>query len=133
MIARLIEFARVTDPRGRLIVAQIGDGLPFEARRFFTMFEAGWGVERGGHAHRHQSQLLVCFGGRVTVIADVGEDPQKFVLDSEERGLFVPPLNWLQLRMDRGAFLLVLCDAEYDESDYIRNRAEFDAMTRVAA
>ena len=48
------------------------------------------------------------------------------MLDSPARGLLVGPGLWREMRdFSADAVLLVLADAEYDASDYVRDRDQF--------
>jgi hypothetical protein len=44
------------------------------------------------------------------------------VLNSPDRGLYIPPLTWgNQFQFSNDAVLLVLASHEYDDADYIRD------------
>jgi dTDP-4-dehydrorhamnose 3,5-epimerase-like enzyme len=117
---RLIEMQVVSDQRGGMLVC---DGFPFEARRFFVIHGHRMsGVARGGHAHREQHQLLTCLLGSVDVVAERDGRREQFTLYGQPRALYLPPMTWVDLTVGRGAALLVLASAEYDEADYIRDR-----------
>ena len=126
---RVIEFASVNDKRGGLIVA---DALPFDAKRVFFREQNTYKTSFGGHAHKSLEQMLVCMGGRIVVDA-VNQAGQKwqFNLRTPHCGIYVPPMVWLDLDICFGSTLMVLCSEPYAESDYIRDRADFDQ--RLAA
>jgi dTDP-4-dehydrorhamnose 3,5-epimerase-like enzyme len=84
------------------------------------------GAKRGHHAHRLCSQFLLCVSGAVDVVCDDGRDRKRFSLDHPELALFVPPGLWLEIGAgQRDPVIIVLCDRLYEESDYIRDYAEF--------
>ena len=101
-------------------------------RVFFVRGDAG--DIRGQHAHRQCSQLLVCVTGSVEVLASNGATERRHRLDDPTIGLLVPPMIWCeQVYESKGSVLLVLCDREYDEADYIRDRDEYDRLTHDPA
>jgi WxcM-like, C-terminal len=125
--ARLIKVPRYVDPDGGglLVVTEVGKQVPFKIERMFTIV-APAGAKRGHHAHRLCSQFLLCVSGAVDVVCDDGRDRKTFSLDHPELALFVPPGLWLEIGAGRDdAVIIVLCDRLYEESDYIRDYAEF--------
>jgi len=124
--ARLIDFGRVHDDRGLLIV---GDHLPFGARRIFTVQGVPDGANRGIHAHRKCQQLLVCLQGSVVAVVDDGVQRREVVLDDPAVALYMPALTWgTQNNYSADAVLLVLASDHYDKADYIDDYAEFQAL-----
>ncbi len=107
------------------MVAEGSDQLPFPIKRIFTL-HARRGAERGKHAHRQCSQLMLCTHGSVDIVCDDGREQRVFPLDRNNKGLLVPPMIWsiVGVRSDDAA-LLVLCDRLYEEEDYIRDHCEF--------
>ena len=123
---KMVDLQTVVDDRGALMVAEVGNHVPFTIARVFAVSGVEDGGRRGGHAHLALNQLMVCLAGAVDVDVDDGEGSHTFKLDSPAQGLHVPPGLWAE-QTYRGpdAVLLVLCDAAYDENDYLRGRAEF--------
>ena len=127
---RLIDFGRFVDDRGTLIV---GDGLPFGARRIFTVQGVPEGADRGIHAHRACQQLLVCLQGSVVAVVNDGETEHRVLLDDPAVGLYMPALTWgTQKDYSPDAVLLVLASDPYDVEDYIDDFAEFRALAQAA-
>lgn len=113
------------DENGVLCVYECGQQVPFDIRRIFTI-SALVGDIRGDHAHKQCSQLLVCVSGQIRVVCDDGLVVTHHLLDSMNYGLLVPPGIWAKEEyMTDGAVLMVLCDRNYEETDYIRNYKEF--------
>lgn len=122
----LIELPVRRDTRGALAFVEAGKQLPFEARREFHLFELQAGVARGGHAHKACHQFLIAMAGHFTVTTDDGAEVRSWDLRSPTQGLHVPPGHWVELTPAAdGAVLSVLASHGYDESDYIRDRAQF--------
>jgi hypothetical protein len=81
---------------------------------------------RGQHAHRECSQFLMAPTGKIEVAVTDGDRIQEYRLDTPIVGLLVPPLVWAsELFASVTSSLLVLCDREYDEADYIRDWDEY--------
>ena len=128
--ARLVELPVIKDERGRIIVGEYQAGLPFEAQRFFLIFDVPVGELRGVHAHRECHQLLVCLRGSVTARFDDGTRTGEVLLDRPSRGLYLPPMIWGgQSNFSADALLLVLASCPYDRQDYIE---EYDEFLRAA-
>ena len=121
---------QVLDPNGLLVVnAQLGE--PFMVKRVFTVL-APSGALRGQHAHRTCAQFLMAPSGEIVVKASDGEQTRDYRLDGPTVGLFVPPMVWAsELFVSDTSSLLVLCDQEYDESDYVRDWNEYLALRSV--
>jgi len=114
------------DLRGSLSVGEIGQQVPFEVLRYFLVFDVPSAETRGEHAHHDCHQFLVCVAGKVSVVADDGENRQEFMLDRPNLGLHLPPMTWaVQYKYSADAVLLALASHHYSSEDYIRNYDEF--------
>ena len=101
-------------------------GVPFAIAWVFTLSGIAAGATRGNHAHRACSQLVVCLAGRAEVRVDDGHDARVVTLDSAATGVLIPPGLWNVISFATAATVVaVFCDQPYDETDYIRDRAEF--------
>ena len=114
------------DARGGLSVAEIGGALPFVVRRVYWIHGTQPGVSRGFHAHRKLAQLAVCVAGSVRFRLFNGEREEDFTLTDPALGVLISPMIWHEMHdFSPYCVLMVFADAEYDEADYIRERAEF--------
>ena len=128
---RLHRFPRIRDLRGDLSVGEFGRNVPFEAKRYFLVFDVPSAETRGEHAHRQCEQFLICVSGQVSVLVDDGEYRAEFDLIGPNIGLYVPPNIWaVQYKYSPGAVLLVFASHFYDPSDYIRSYDQFLAECR---
>ena len=126
----LHNLRQVVDMRGSLSVAELGQDVPFEARRYFLVYDVPSIEIRGEHAHLLCAQFLVAVKGRVHVVADDGDCREEFVLSQPSQGLFLPPMTWgLQYCYSPDAVLLVLASEHYDADDYVR---DYDDFLRLA-
>jgi len=116
----------IRDLRGNLSVRELGDGLPFQPKRYFVVLDVPSREVRGEHAHRTCAQVLICLRGSVACVVDDGERREEIALDSPEVALHVPPMVWaVQYKYSPDAVLLVLASEPYDPGDYIRDYDEF--------
>lgn len=123
---RIIALSKVSDPRGNLTFLEGGTDLPFEIARVYYLYDVPAGSERGSHAHKELQQLMIAASGSFDVVLDDGEREQRFRLSRPDQGLLICPFIWRSLEnFSSGSLCLVLASAAYDESDYIRDYAEF--------
>lgn len=130
---RTIELPVVADPQGELAFAEGESHVPFPIARVFYVYDVpGWAA-RGGHAHRALEQAVFCLAGRMELTVDDGRQRRSVVLDDPRRGLYLPPLVWHDIGgFAAGTVYMALASAEFDEADYIRDRAEFLRAARAA-
>ena len=128
---RLHRLTRVADMRGSLSVGEFGRTVPFDAKRYFIVFDVPSREVRGEHAHRESHQFLVCVRGSVTAIVDDGEHRAELTLDRPELALHIPPMIWgTQYRYAEDAVLLVFASHYYDPAEYIRDYDTYLAELR---
>lgn len=129
-----IELPNIIDSRGNLTVAEFGKLIPFDAKRFFMVYQVPLVEIRGEHAHHKCHQFLIAARGRISVIADDGFTRQEFILDRPNLGLHLPPLVWgVQYKYSPDACLLVFASDYYDSADYIRDYSEFRQLVGATA
>lgn len=129
--AKLYRMPLIKDLRGTLSFGEVGQHLPFEAKRIFTIFDVPSKDVRGEHAHRSLHQFLICIRGSCSVVLDDGVSRDEVVLDSPTIGLHIPPMVWgIQYKYTSDALLLVLASDIYQADDYIRDYDEFLVLAK---
>lgn len=124
----------IASENGLLLVGEVGKHLGIPVQRFFAVTGVPAGDCRGHHAHRALTQVLVLLQGEVTVVCDDGTTRRTFVLSQAGDKLEIPPGVWAeQIYRDSTTTLLVLCDAVYDEADYLRDYQDFLAWRQEQA
>ncbi len=129
--ARILEFPKVTDPRGNLTFIESQQHVPFEIKRVYYLYDVPGGETRGGHAHKQLEQLIIAASGSFDVVLDDGAEKTKFSLNRSYYGLFVPNMMWRELEnFSSGSVCLVLASRYYDEADYYRDYEDFKKAVR---
>ncbi len=125
-------MTEASDMRGSLSAGEFSRSVPFNALRYFLVYDVPTAETRGEHAHRECQQFLVAVKGSVHVVADDGTRRQEFVLDRPNLGLYLPPMTWgIQYRYSRDAVLAVFASHYYDAGDYIRDYDEYLRQVRA--
>jgi dTDP-4-dehydrorhamnose 3,5-epimerase-like enzyme len=125
----LLNFIPRGDKNGWLVALEAHRQVPFEIKRTYYIYGTQPGVRRGKHAHRHLQQMAVCLHGSCKFFMDDGRVQQEFLLVRPDQGLLIKPMVWHEMHdFSADCILLVLASGPYDESDYIRDRAEFDKV-----
>ena len=127
----LVSLAVRGDHRGSLIALEGGSAqVPFDIARVYYVFATTAGIDRGFHAHYALNQLAIAVSGSCTMLLDDGHKTREVRLDRPDVGLVIGPMVWRVIReLSDDCVLLVLADAPYDESDYIRDYATFTKLT----
>ena len=115
-----------SDRKGNLTVVENGITLPFDVKRVYYLYDVPGGENRGSHAHKDLSQLIIAASGSFTVTLDDGRCKRSFFLNRPYHGLYVKPGMWRDLvDFSSGAVCLVLASDVYKVEDYIR---DYDAF-----
>lgn len=123
---RTIELPRFEDPRGNLSFIEEFKHIPFKIERTYWIYDVPGGQVRGGHAFKEQRELIVALSGSFDVVVDDGSNKQVFSLNRSYYGLYIPAGLWRQMEnFSTNSLALVLSSTPFDETDYIRNYAEF--------
>ncbi|WP_226390363.1 sugar 3,4-ketoisomerase [Penaeicola halotolerans] len=130
-IPQIINFKHTNSEKGLLAFAENSIKLPFELQRVYWITQVSDDVVRGGHAHYTSMQVIVCVRGSVEVqLEDMTGQRFDFTLSDPTQGLYIPKLCWGAMKFKNDALLVGLASDLYQEKDYIRDRAVFDALQR---
>lgn len=128
---KIIELPKISDPRGNLTFIEGGRHIPFDIRRVYYLYDVPGGAERGGHAHKALSQLIIAMSGSFDVILDEGGEKRRFHLNRSYQGLYVCPMMWRELdNFSSGSVCMVLASNIYEASDYYRDYNEYLAALK---
>ncbi len=126
MLGEIIDFPKITDPRGNLTVAEHHKNVPFDIKRVYWTYDIPAGEGRGGHAHKQCRECIIAVSGSFDVCLDDGNGQQTFHLNHPYQGLFVDKGIWRTLHdFSSGSVCLVLASDEFEEEDYIREYDDY--------
>lgn len=125
----IIEFADLGDERGKLVVVEGGQTIPFDIKRVFYIYGSDSTVVRGQHANKESEFVLINVAGKSKVrITDTHEE-LIVSLDRPMMGVFIPKMIWKDMYdFSKDSVLLVLASTHYDGTEYIRNYDEYKKM-----
>ena len=130
----LIPLTIKGDERGNLIAIEECREFPFKIARVYFLYGTNDGVTRGLHAHRKLNQFAVPVAGSCDMLVDDGLRRMSIKLDDPAAGLLLPPMVWREMsNFSNDCVLMVVADAPYDHSDYIRDYDEFVMEARQLA
>ena len=90
------------------------------------LYDVPGGENRGYHAHRELSQLIIAASGSFTVTLDDSKCKRSFLPNRSYQGLYVKPGMWCDLvDFSSGAVCIVLACKVYKAEGYIREYDEF--------
>ena len=117
----LIDLYINKDERGDLIAIQFQKHLDLSIERSFLVFGKK-DFKRGNHAHIKCNQFLCCISGSCEVKCDDGENSCSQILCDPSKILKIPNMIWSsQKYLSENTILIVFCDLDYCEKDYIRD------------
>lgn len=123
---KIIDLPKIADSRGNLTFIEGRGHVPFDIRRVYYLYDVPGGSERGGHAHKELSQLIIAMAGSFDVVLNDGSGEKRFHLNRSYYGLYVCPMIWRELdNFSSGSVCMVLASNLYDESDYYREYYEY--------
>ena len=124
---KFISFNKIGSPNlGYISVGENPENIPFEIKRVYWTYYTPQDVTRGGHAHYDLEQVIVAVSGTITFnTEDLQGNKVEFILDSPDKGLFIPKLIWRDIKFSHNAVLLCMASEKYIASDYIRDYKTF--------
>ncbi|MDO4728970.1 MAG: FdtA/QdtA family cupin domain-containing protein [Bacteroidota bacterium] len=124
----IISIPKIEDTRGNLSVIE-KDTIPFKIKRVYYLYDLPSGVERGGHAHIEQSEVLVALSGSFDVVINDGVQQKIVTLNRPNQGLVITTGIWRELRnFSSGCVCLVVASDVFSEADYIREYTDFKSF-----
>ena len=125
-LCKIVDLPKIEDRRGNLTFIEAGNHIPFDIQRVYYLYDVPGGAERGGHAHKELSQLIIAMSGSFDVILDDGKNKKRVHLNRSYYGLYVCPMIWRELdNFSSGSVCMVLASNLYEEADYYRNYDDY--------
>jgi oxalate decarboxylase/phosphoglucose isomerase-like protein (cupin superfamily) len=122
-MSMLLNFKKLSDPRGNLTFLQNPEQIPFKIQRVFWTYDVPGGERRGGHAYKEQQEVIIALSGSFDVIITTPTGKvEKISLNRSYYGLYLPPKTWRHIEnFSTNALALHLSSTDFLESDYIRD------------
>ena len=118
----ILHFGDLGDERGKLVVIEGGQAIPFEIKRVFYIYDSDATVVRGQHANRESEFVLINVAGKSKVRITDGKEEFVAVLDKPMMGIYIPKMVWKDMYdFSPESVLLVLASTHYDGGEYIRD------------
>jgi len=129
----VVEMGKQIDARGSLAFVELLRLCGFTPKRLFFLDDFTEGTIRGNHAHKACQQVIFVLRGQAQIEVDDGHMFSTTILKNDNRILHVKAMTWLTI-VDalKDSLILVAASDEYDESDYLRSREEFEAMVNAS-
>lgn len=123
---KIVEFKDFGDERGKLVVIEGNQDIPFEIKRVFYIYGSDDSVIRGQHANRESEFVLINVSGESKVYIDDGNENFIVELNKPMMGIYIPKMVWKNMYdFSADSVLLVLASTHYDGKEYIRNYEEY--------
>ncbi len=124
---KMLNFQEKGDERGRLVIVEGGQDIPFEIKRVFYIYGSDPNVVRGRHANRKSHFVLINVAGtsKVRVVDHKGNE-MIIHLNRPHTGVYIPAMVWKDMYdFSPDSVLLVLSSEHYDPDEYIRDFEEY--------
>ena len=123
---KVLNFADLGDERGKLVVVEGEQHIPFSIQRVFYIYGSDNEVVRGQHANRESEFVLINVGGTSKVRIDNGHSEAVIELNKPMMGLYIPTMVWKDMYdFSEDSILLVLASTHYNGQEYIRDYEEY--------
>ena len=128
---KLLEFNDLGDERGKLVVIEGNQSIPFEIKRVFYIYDSDSDVVRGQHANRESEFVLINVSGSSKVYIDDGTENMVVQLNRPMMGVYIPKMVWKDMYdFSEDSVLLVLANTHYDVEEYIRDYDEYISIVK---
>lgn len=121
-LCKIIKFRDFGDERGKLVVIEGNQCIPFEIKRVFYIYDSDAQVIRGQHANLDSEFVLINIAGNSKVRLTDGAEEYVVELNKPMMGIYIPKLIWKDMYdFSKDSILLVLANTHYNENEYIRD------------
>ena len=130
---KMLDFEEMGDERGRLVVVEGMQDIPFDIKRVFYIYGSDPDVVRGRHANKESEFVLINVAGTSKVkIHYPNGNECIYSLNKPHTGIYIPPMVWKDMYdFSEDSVLLVLASEHYDPDEYIRDFDEYVAETTI--
>ena len=122
----VLQFKDLGDDRGKLVVIEGGQAIPFDIKRVLYIYGSDSTVVRGRHANRDSEFVLINVAGQSKVRITDGCEDFIVELNKPMMGIYIPKMIWKDMYdFSKDSVLLVLASTHYDGREYIRDFDEY--------
>lgn len=122
----ILKFRDLGDERGKLVVIEGAQVIPFAIQRVFYIYDSDSTVIRGQHANRESEFVLINVAGQSKVRVTDGKEEFIVELNKPMMGVYIPKMIWKDMYdFSPESVLLVLASTHYDDKEYIRDYDEY--------
>lgn len=122
----ILFFKDLGDERGKLVVIEGGEAVPFDIKRVFYIYGSDSTVVRGQHANKKSEFVLINVAGKSKVKITDGKESMVVELDKPMMGVYLPPMIWKDMYdFSEDSVLLCLASTHYDGEEYVRKYEDF--------
>ncbi len=122
----LLKFSDLGDERGKLVVVEGNQDIPFEIKRVFYIYGSDDTVVRGKHANINSEFVLINVAGSSKIKITDGEKTDVVSLSKPMEGIYLPKLVWKEMyEFSNDSVLLVLASTHYDSKEYLRDYDQY--------
>ena len=119
---KVLNFKDLGDERGKLVVIEGNQDIPFEIKRTFYIYDSDSDVVRGQHANRESEFVLINVAGSSKIRITDGKEEFVVELNKPMMGVYIPKMVWKDMYdFSNDSVLLVLASTHYDGKEYIRD------------
>ena len=123
---KIIQFADFGDERGKLVVIEGAQAIPFDIKRVFYIYDSDATIVRGQHANKESEIVLINVAGQSKVRITDGKEEFIVELNKPMMGVYIPKMIWKDMYdFSSDSVLLVLASTHYDGAEYIRNYDDY--------
>ena len=100
--------------------------IPFQVRRFYTIYESEQDYQTGFHPNKQSWHLLFCPYGAIDVMIDTGREKKTVQLSDPSVGLIIHPSVWREMVWKKHeSILCVAASGHYDIEKFRHNYDEY--------
>lgn len=127
----VLQFKDLGDERGKLVVIEGQEAIPFEIKRVFYIYGSDSTVVRGQHANRESEFVLINVAGKSKVRITDGKEELIVELNKPRMGVYIPQMIWKDMYdFSYDSVLLVLASTHYNGEEYIRDYGDYLKLMR---
>lgn len=129
---KLINLFKHFDQRGNLSAIEENKDVPFKIKRTYWIYDVPGGINRGGHAYKHNEEFIIALSGSFDIKIEDGFNIYTYSLNRSYYGLYIPKGYWRQIQnFSTNSLALILSSTLYDPSDYIYDYSKFKLSTNA--